>query len=303
MALLLAGVILTIYLFHNTTPQQESAGIGRSASAYITVAAFLLGVVCSSLAGYVGMWVSLFGFSAMVVVGMAIIGVTILYATFYVLLGVESPNAMKVNDLPLLLVGYSFGASFVAQLGSGIFIKVGDNVGDCAARGAHLFESITAEIINAMILGGTMAKRCKLEDKHVVAQRLLLVGRGLMVPSRLIFVFDYAMLAYYCRIWEICYYNRPILDRSTCSFVEKKSEFKKVVDVLESLPVIISEVKVKGIWSCRSRRVINADIELGRFKGDAKGDAPEVPKVSSGTEVVDDVVMMETDGLRPRELA
>ena len=36
---------------------------------------------------------------------------------------------------------------------------VGDNVGDCAARGADLFESIGAEIISAMILGGTMAKK------------------------------------------------------------------------------------------------------------------------------------------------
>ncbi|GJY92284.1 pyrophosphate-energized membrane proton pump 2 isoform X1 [Tanacetum coccineum] len=41
---------------------------------------------------------------------------------------------------------------------------VGDNVGDCAARGADLFESIAAEIISAMILGGTMAHRCKIED-------------------------------------------------------------------------------------------------------------------------------------------
>ncbi len=30
---------------------------------------------------------------------------------------------------------------------------VGDNVGDCAGRGADLFESISAEIIGAMILG------------------------------------------------------------------------------------------------------------------------------------------------------
>ena len=36
---------------------------------------------------------------------------------------------------------------------------VGDNVGDCAARGADLFESIAAEVISAMILGSTMAKK------------------------------------------------------------------------------------------------------------------------------------------------
>ncbi|KAJ0966579.1 hypothetical protein J5N97_023496 [Dioscorea zingiberensis] len=221
MAILLSLVILSIYLFRSTTPQQESSGLGRSACAYITVAAFLLGALCSGVAGYVGMWVSVRanvrvssaarrsarealqiavragGFSAIVVVGMAVVGVAILYATFYVWLGVDSPNSMKVTDLPLLLVGYGFGASFVAlfaQLGGGIYTKaadvgadlvgkveqgipeddprnpaviadlVGDNVGDCAARGADLFESIAAEIISAMILGGTMAQRCKIED-------------------------------------------------------------------------------------------------------------------------------------------
>ncbi|KAE7998937.1 hypothetical protein FH972_003430 [Carpinus fangiana] len=222
MAFLLALVILFIYLFRSTTPQQESSGIGRSTTAYITVAAFLLGAVCSGIAGYVGMWVSVRanvrvssaarrsarealqiavragGFSALIVVGMAVIGIAILYSTFYVWLGVDgAPGSVKVTDLPLLLVGYGFGASFVAlfaQLGGGIYTKaadvgadlvgkveqgipeddprnpaviadlVGDNVGDCAARGADLFESIAAEIISAMILGGTMAQRCKIED-------------------------------------------------------------------------------------------------------------------------------------------
>ncbi|KAG0453293.1 hypothetical protein HPP92_025957 [Vanilla planifolia] len=221
MAIVLALVILGIYLFRSTGPQQESSGLGRSTSAFITVAAFILGALCSGIAGYVGMWVSVRanvrvssaarrsarealqiavragGLSAMVVVGMAVIGVAILYATFYVCLGVDSPGAMKVVDLPLLLVGYGFGASFVAlfaQLGGGIYTKaadvgadlvgkveqgipeddprnpaviadlVGDNVGDCAARGADLFESIAAEIISAMILGGSMAQHCKIED-------------------------------------------------------------------------------------------------------------------------------------------
>lgn len=221
MAVLLALVILSIYLFRTPSPQQEASGLGRSASAFITVAAFLLGALCSGIAGYVGMWVSVRanvrvssaarrsarealqiavragGFSALVVVGMAVIGISILYATFYVWLDVDSPGSMKVTELPLLLVGYGFGASFVAlfaQLGGGIYTKaadvgadlvgkveqgipeddprnpaviadlVGDNVGDCAARGADLFESIAAEIISAMILGGTMAQRCKIED-------------------------------------------------------------------------------------------------------------------------------------------
>ncbi|KAI3902370.1 hypothetical protein MKW92_052611 [Papaver armeniacum] len=213
MAFVLALVIFVIYLFRTMSPHQES--LGRAASAYITVASFLLGALCSGMAGYVGMWVSVRanvrvssaarrsarealqiavragGFSAIIVVGMAVLGVAILYATFYVILGVDTPGSMKVTDLPLVLVGYGFGASFVAlfaQLGGGIYTKaadvgadlvgkveqgipeddprnpaviadlVGDNVGDCAARGADLFESIAAEIISAMILGGTMAK-------------------------------------------------------------------------------------------------------------------------------------------------
>src|SRR5206468_11245855 len=36
---------------------------------------------------------------------------------------------------------------------------VGDNVGDCAGRGADLFESTAAENVGAMILGATLAAK------------------------------------------------------------------------------------------------------------------------------------------------
>ena len=41
---------------------------------------------------------------------------------------------------------------------------VGDNVGDCAGRGADLFESISAEIIGAMLLGGSLATSLHLPE-------------------------------------------------------------------------------------------------------------------------------------------
>lgn len=85
-----------------------------------------------------------------------------------------------------LIIGFSFGASvtaLLAQIGGGIFTKsadigadmvgkyemnikeddpnnpaviadlIGDNVGDCAARGADLFESASSDAISGMILG------------------------------------------------------------------------------------------------------------------------------------------------------
>merc|ERR1711968_414488 len=108
-----------------------------------------------------------------------------------------SGNRLSSADLPMLMTGYGFGASFVAmfmQLGGGIYTKaadvgadlvgkversmpeddprnpaviadlVGDMVGDCVGSSADVFESVSAEIVGAMILAGTLAHEIGLEN-------------------------------------------------------------------------------------------------------------------------------------------
>jgi len=120
--------------------------------------------------------------TGLAVTSLSLLGVTTLFLIFGGLSGSDS----LIKEAPSLLVGFGFGASFVAlfaQLGGGIYTKaadvgadlvgkveagipeddprnpaviadlVGDNVGDCAGRGADLFESTAAENIGAMILG------------------------------------------------------------------------------------------------------------------------------------------------------
>ena len=124
--------------------------------------------------------------SAIVITALSLLGISGLYLFYRFALDV--PSAV----IPALIVGYGFGASFVAlfaQLGGGIYTKaadvgadlvgkieagipeddprnpaviadlVGDNVGDCAGRGADLFESISAENIGAMVLGVALFPR------------------------------------------------------------------------------------------------------------------------------------------------
>ncbi len=123
--------------------------------------------------------------SGLLVVVMSLLGVVGLYYGVHLL----NPQ-LAVTKIPIIIAGYGFGASFVAlfaQLGGGIYTKaadvgadlvgkveagipeddprnpaviadlVGDNVGDCAGRGADLFESSAAENIGSMILGAALA--------------------------------------------------------------------------------------------------------------------------------------------------
>ena len=197
----LAVLIFLLYAFVRTPSRADPAP--PLELAFWTTLAFVLGAACSVIAGYVGMWVSIRAnirtaaavrtslneglqiamrggaVSGLFVVAMSLLGVGGLYA----LLEALGHDPQKI---PFTIVGYGFGASFVAlfaQLGGGIYTKaadvgadlvgkveagipeddprnpaviadlVGDNVGDCAGRGADLFESTAAENIGAMILG------------------------------------------------------------------------------------------------------------------------------------------------------
>src|SRR6188508_2573122 len=171
----------------------------------MTGIAFIVGAACSMASGIIGMFVSvrsnvrtaaaartsLVGavqvamrggaVSGFLVVALSLLGVWGIFTIYQTFIG-----DVTVAQAPFLIVGFGFGASFVAlfaQLGGGIYTKaadvgsdlvgkveagipeddprnagviadlVGDNVGDCAGRGADLFESTAAENIGAMILG------------------------------------------------------------------------------------------------------------------------------------------------------
>ena len=170
--------------------------------AWRTTVAFLVGALFSGISGFSGMFVSIranirtasaarsslnralqIALRGGAVTGLSVVAMSLLGVAglFYFFGGLEEPQR-----IPLQLVGFGFGASFVAlfaQLGGGIFTKgadvgadlvgkveagipeddprnpaviadlVGDNVGDCAGRGADLFESTAAENVGAMILG------------------------------------------------------------------------------------------------------------------------------------------------------
>ena len=205
------SVIYLTYSARALTKEQTEAGFTRQTFAVLTTIAFLLGAACSAASGYVGMWVSVRanvrvagaarrgarealqvalragGFAAIVVVASTVLGVSFLFTIFAYVYDVGRPNGASMHDMPLMLVGYGFGASFVAlfaQPGGGIYTKaadvgadlvgkveagipeddprnpaviadlVGDNVGDCSARGADLFESIAAEVIRRVLYTG-----------------------------------------------------------------------------------------------------------------------------------------------------
>ncbi len=195
-----AAIVMGILVALFENDHQSTRGI-------ITALSFMFGAVLSGLAGFIGMYVavksnirtasaarrslgealitSLRGgaVSGFLVIALGMLGVMGVYWVVYTFAEGTHP---AVAETPFWIVGFAFGASFVAlfaQLGGGIYTKaadvgadlvgkveagipeddprnpaviadlVGDNVGDCAGRGADLFESSAAEMIGAMILG------------------------------------------------------------------------------------------------------------------------------------------------------
>jgi H(+)-translocating pyrophosphatase len=125
-------------------------------------------------------------FAGFLVVALSVLGVGFIFTLLYAVMPQDKVDPQQIVGM---IVGFSFGCSLAAlfaQLGGGIFTKaadvgadlvgkveegipeddernpaviadlVGDNVGDCAGRGADLFESISAENIGVMILAGTL---------------------------------------------------------------------------------------------------------------------------------------------------
>lgn len=236
-------VLIGIFLMYLVrTPPRNLPGVSSGSLAMCVALSFATGCILSGIAGYVGMWVAVRSnvrvasaatrsfheavtvglragaFSGILVVSMVLLGIICL------LFGVRLLVPAQLHQMPFLLVGYSFGASFVAlfaQLGGGIYTKaadvgadmvgkvesnipeddprnpavvadlVGDNVGDCAGRGADLFESIAGEILAAMILGGGLSKNlpADVQSGYVLfplaihAMDLVVSGVGVMMTE------------------------------------------------------------------------------------------------------------------------
>ena len=200
-ALSVVAALLIFGFYFANREVKNIAEMGSGVAWKITLS-FVTGALCSAIAGYIGMYVSIRAnirtaaaamtslnkalqialrggaVSGLSVVAMSLLGVG---GLFYLFGGMQD-----YRHVPLQIVGFGFGASFVAlfaQLGGGIYTKaadvgadlvgkveagipeddprnpaviadlVGDNVGDCAGRGADLFESTAAENVGAMILG------------------------------------------------------------------------------------------------------------------------------------------------------
>ncbi len=197
-----AGVVIGAVIALVETRQVADTSIYGLDLGIRTGVSFLVGAACSMASGIIGMYIavrsnvrtaaaarhSLVGAVQTALRGGAVSGFLVVSLSLLGVFGIFTAYGgfTHPEQAPFLIVGFGFGASFVAlfaQLGGGIYTKaadvgsdlvgkveagipeddprnaavvadlVGDNVGDCAGRGADLFESTVAENIGAMILG------------------------------------------------------------------------------------------------------------------------------------------------------
>src|SRR5882724_4714447 len=144
LAAVLAAVIFVLYAYvrgHNSHDPASPMTL-----AVWTTISFVMGAACSVIAGYIGMWVSIRtnirtasaartslndalrialrggAVSGLFVTAMSLIGVGGLFIILKLL-------GFPYEKIPFMIVGYGFGASFVAlfaQLGGGIYTKAAD---------------------------------------------------------------------------------------------------------------------------------------------------------------------------------
>jgi len=228
---IVGAIVVGLLLAILSGSAQSLGGITPFGIAWRTSVAFLIGAGCSALSGLIGMNVAvrsnsrvanaasrglgqalLVGLRGGAVTGFLVIALSLLGVTLvYVIYSAIGPQS--IDNTPVLIVGFGFGASFVAlfaQLGGGIYTKaadvgadlvgkvekdmpeddprnpaviadlVGDNVGDCAGRGADLFESTAAENIGAMILGASVYETLGRNNVGWIIFPLVVVGLGII---------------------------------------------------------------------------------------------------------------------------
>lgn len=158
----LAVLIVVSYQFRplGETPK-GAALLGNSLLGIVAALGFVFGAVCSAIAGYVSMWVAAqsnirvasaarrsYGealvlcfrggaFSAVLNLTLCIFGVTFLFTLLHFMFARHDTSLLTSVDIPMLMVGYGFGASFVAlfmQLGGGIYTKAADVGADLVGK-------------------------------------------------------------------------------------------------------------------------------------------------------------------------
>jgi hypothetical protein len=159
----LAVMIVASYQFRpspaNDKHVRGAAQLGNTILGIVAALGFVFGALASALSGYVSMWVAAqsnvrvasaarrsYGealvicfrggaFSAVLNLTLCILGVTSLYTILCFLF--TGTGQLKSTEIPMLLVGYGFGASFVAlfmQLGGGIYTKAADVGADLVGK-------------------------------------------------------------------------------------------------------------------------------------------------------------------------